>query len=172
MAQRIMTLDNIGEFTICELLESVKQDVKRLDKHGFKFYMLTWLSLKGNLACTACLGGAAILGFVPDEKLKELWKIDKESVPLYDIPYLVFDNNSKKYKSISNDLACMMNSVRTGNLKSTLIYYEHITYKQAPKNLLDKYEKFQKHHLTDEATKTEICRLLDNWIKLLTPHDF
>jgi hypothetical protein len=174
MKQRIMTLDNIGEFTFCELLEAVKQDIKRLDKKGFRFYMETWLEKTG-VNCTACLGGAAMLGFATDKKLKEILKNPlKQKYFSNELSILILEDYSHSAKIKTLFLTKIMDLLRIGNLKVSLIFYSQLTGKSIPKNLhsISQKRDFSGLAMIGKKTKEQIISNLDKWIEIIEPYDF
>lgn len=74
MKQITITPENLHRQKLSSVLESVKRDVNRVLKAGMKIYMGSYIDSKHVgmynynskvKDCTACLGGVAVLGFMP-----------------------------------------------------------------------------------------------------------
>lgn len=63
----MITIKNLHEQKLSDLMESLLFDIQRSLDCGFKIDMGSWVETnEDGKACTVCLGGAALCGFVPD----------------------------------------------------------------------------------------------------------
>lgn len=64
-----ITVDNLHEHKISDIVESVIEDIQFVGKHGIGIDMSTYVTSENGKVCTVCLGGAAIMGFIPDNRV-------------------------------------------------------------------------------------------------------
>lgn len=119
--EQLITAANLPDQLMSTLFRSVVDDVTRARSVGIGINMSSWSD-----TCTVCLGGAAVLGFLPTEKMKEHVK-EVEGVIAYDC----YSLDGIKFKSDETirltEMANMFNYFRKGDISLALRYFNDMT---------------------------------------------
>lgn len=118
-----ITVKNLPEQKLSQVILKVIEDLDRVQKFGYKIDMSNWIetSTNDNDTCIVCLGGAAVMGFVPDERVKVNYAELEELIVSG-----VNEGISTKEEYMLKDLAYMFNELRTGNMVPTVEFWNKI----------------------------------------------
>lgn len=116
-----VTPKNIKDFKPSEYIRSVLDDVQKVKSLGLRINMDSWFSNSeaSRKICTVCLGGAAVLAFAEEEKIKseEIWS-HGQLLQLAD-PERVKHLLDFEEKDYLDNITGLFNSIRQGDWIST-----------------------------------------------------
>lgn len=169
-----ITLSNIHEFKLSDIIESVIYDLQLAMKHNVNIDMSTYIEVKP--CCTVCLGGAAACGFIG---------FDKESIQLtHNIIYPDLDSFEKEkfekfYKvsikeaeNILDYIRWLFNELRVKSFDAVFYQYNRLTGKniKLSSNVENKlYNVGQNFYgeLSKEEIKNKLIPTLEKYVTIL-----
>lgn len=142
MKDNVITPFNVREQKMSTLFYSVLDDIKKTERLKIEINMSTWSSVSGRV-CSVCLGGSAVLGFVPDMEILKakrsvVGEVSDVIVRYYtSIDGVEFGGNEAE---VLSKMALMFNSFRQGNIWYAIskyneycVYRNRISYKKMGK---------------------------------------
>ena len=108
---KTITLKNLKNVKLSDLVESVVYDIERMERFGFQINMANWFN-----NCGVCLGTAAACGFLPAKVIK---KMKHKGYCASDIVEIV---NNKHEKEVGNMIQ-LFNSLREGHMFNVSCYF-------------------------------------------------
>lgn len=126
-----ITPANLHKQKMSTLFISVLDDLKKAEKAGLQIYMNWWAGQKRDKVCCCCLGGSAVLGFVPISEIKkDTVKITEQINDLInegcenDVDGVHFTSDQSQKIS---DMTSMFDNFRRGDIGDCIGNYNSLT---------------------------------------------
>lgn len=121
-----ITVKNLPEQKLSYVILKVIEDVARVIKFGYTIDMSEFVHIDEN-KCAVCLGGAAVMGFVPDERMKgeydDLWNL-----VLVGVNEGISEEEERKLRN----LAYTFDSIREGDIAGAIENWNHVAINPIP----------------------------------------
>lgn len=117
-----ITVKNLPSQKLSDVILSVVPEIERVQKFGYTIDMDDWIWSDEDVSvCSVCLGGAAIMGFVPDGRIK-----NRYSSLAHLIEEGVNEGITEQEQEMLNELARMFNELRYGSIQNALVLWNQI----------------------------------------------
>jgi hypothetical protein len=132
----IITPENLPEQKMSTLFYSAIDDIGKARKAGFDIYMGAWGAEAGTLLttskCAVCLGGAALLGFVPLEQISKGVANEINYLAMHGGGPSDMYIDGVKFSPLEADdakaMTRMFDGFREGQIRSAIYHYNSFAY--------------------------------------------
>lgn len=165
-----ITVKNLPEQKFSDVIEASVSHLKRAVALGYGINMGLWIN--SGFECTVCLGGACLLGFVPDKRVKKAYS-DLEDLIIRGINEGI---NEEEEDNMLN-LAYSLNQLRQGSMSAAIDYWNQIANERIESPTRSEIaEGFYpiRECFIGEVSKADYKKLityLNKIVKLLRKHD-
>lgn len=115
-----ITVKNLPEQKLSYVILQVIEDINRVIKFGYIIDMSVFVDSRRGL-CSVCLGGAAVMGFVPDERVKRNYN-ELDELVTTGVNEGISEDEQKRLRH----LAYTFDDIREGNIDGAINNWNHI----------------------------------------------
>lgn len=165
-----VTVKNLPDQKLSDVIEASVGHLNRAIALGYGINMGLWIN--SGFECTVCLGGACLLGFVPDKRVKAIYRGLDDLITRG-----INEGINEEEEGDMTNLAYCLNQLRQGSMSAAIDHWNQITNKQIDSTTRSEIGKdFYpiREYFVGEIPKTEYKTLityLNNTVKLLREHN-